>query len=78
MNFLIHITPDCDCFPFSDTSIVPDIGILASKDPEAIDAVRYDLETSRPGVPIHFSPLTLIKERISSGEFIHRPTGTDS
>jgi uncharacterized Fe-S center protein len=43
MNFLIRITPDCDCFPFSDVPIVPDIGILASTDPVAIDAASFDL-----------------------------------
>ncbi len=31
INFLIRITPDCDCFPFSDTPIVPDIGFFASR-----------------------------------------------
>jgi len=30
MNFLIPITLDRDCFPFSDAPIVPDIGILAA------------------------------------------------
>jgi len=49
MNFLIRITPDCDCFPFSDTPIVPDIGILASKDPVAIDAASYDLVNQQIG-----------------------------
>ena len=49
MNFLIRITPDCDCFPFSDTPIVPDIGILASKDPVAIDAASYDLVNRQTG-----------------------------
>jgi uncharacterized Fe-S center protein len=49
MNFLIRITPDCDCFPFSDASIVPDIGILASKDPVAIDAASYDLVNQQTG-----------------------------
>jgi uncharacterized protein len=49
MNFLIRITPDCDCFPFSDTPIVPDIGILASKDPVAIDAASFDLVNRQTG-----------------------------
>jgi hypothetical protein len=49
MNFLIRITPDCDCFPFSDTPIVPDIGILASKDPVAIDAASFDLVNQQTG-----------------------------
>ena len=49
LNFLIRITPDCDCFPFSDTPIVPDIGILASEDPVAIDAASYDLVNQQTG-----------------------------
>ncbi len=49
MNFLIRITPDCDCFPFSDTPIVPDIGILASQDPVAIDAASFDLVNRQQG-----------------------------
>ncbi len=42
-NFLMNITPDCDCVPWSDAPIVPDIGILASADPVAIDAACLDL-----------------------------------
>lgn len=43
LNFLLNITPDCDCVPWSDASIVPDIGILASTDPVAIDKASLDL-----------------------------------
>jgi uncharacterized Fe-S center protein len=49
MNFLTRITPDCDCVPWSDASIVPDIGILASTDPVAIDAASFDLVNQQPG-----------------------------
>jgi len=49
MNFLIRITPDCDCFPFSDAPIVPDIGILASRDPVAIDMASFDLVNKQQG-----------------------------
>ncbi len=49
MNFLIRITPDCDCFPFSDAPIVPDIGILASRDPVAVDAASFDLVNQQQG-----------------------------
>jgi len=49
LNFLIRITPDCDCFPFSDAPIVPDIGILASRDPVAIDAASFDLVNQQQG-----------------------------
>jgi hypothetical protein len=49
INFLTRITPDCDCVPWSDASIVPDIGILASLDPVAIDAASFDLVNHQPG-----------------------------
>lgn len=42
-NFLIDITPNCDCLPASDNAIVEDIGILASSDPVAIDRASFDL-----------------------------------
>ena len=43
VNFLTQITPDCDCLPYSDAPIVPDIGVLASLDPIAIDQASIDL-----------------------------------
>ncbi len=49
-NFLINITPDCDCVPWSDAPIVSDIGILASRDPVAIDQASYDLVNQQMGL----------------------------
>jgi uncharacterized Fe-S center protein len=49
-NFLINITPDCDCANFNDLPIVPDIGILASKDPVAIDQASLDMVNKTPGI----------------------------
>ncbi len=43
INFLMDITPICDCIPSSDNPIVPDIGILISRDPLAIDKASLDL-----------------------------------
>lgn len=51
INFLMNITPLCDCVGFSGTYIVPDIGILASVDPVAIDAASYDLVNAQIGNP---------------------------
>jgi uncharacterized Fe-S center protein len=48
-NFLVNITPDCDCVPWSDAPLVPDIGILASTDPVALDKASFDLVNSQPG-----------------------------
>jgi hypothetical protein len=50
-NFLLDITPDCDCFPWSDTAMAPDIGILGSTDPIAIDQASVDLLNKGPGIP---------------------------
>jgi uncharacterized Fe-S center protein len=49
-NILLNITPDCDCVPWSDAPIVPDIGILASIDPVAIDQASYDLVNEQIGL----------------------------
>jgi len=43
MNFLLNITPDCDCDGAVDNPIVNDIGLLISDDPVAIDKASYDL-----------------------------------
>lgn len=50
-NFLMDITPDCDCFGHSDYPIVPDIGILASSDPVALDQASIDLVNAQAGFP---------------------------
>jgi uncharacterized Fe-S center protein len=49
INFLMNITPDCDCVPWSDSPIVPDIGILASNDPVALDMASYHLVNQQCG-----------------------------
>ena len=49
VNFLINITPDCDCVGWSDIHLVSDIGILASHDPVALDKACYDLVNAKQG-----------------------------
>lgn len=51
INFVMNVTPLCDCVPWSDAPIVPDIGILASCDPVAIDQASYDLVNQQEGNP---------------------------
>ena len=43
LNFLMDITPHCDCHPFSDIPIVSDLGIMASNDMVAIDKASVDM-----------------------------------
>jgi len=49
LNFLTQISPACDCYGFSDTPIVNDVGILASEDPVAIDQASVDLVNQQSG-----------------------------
>ena len=49
LNFLTQISPACDCYGYSDTPIVRDIGILSSEDPVAIDQASVDLVNKEEG-----------------------------
>ncbi|MEM0232369.1 MAG: DUF362 domain-containing protein, partial [Candidatus Methanomethyliaceae archaeon] len=51
MNFLIDITPLCDCATPAGNIITQNIGILASKDPVAIDEASLDLIDESPIFP---------------------------
>jgi uncharacterized Fe-S center protein len=46
VSFIISVTPDCDCWQFTDPPFVGDIGILASTDPVALDQAAFDLVTA--------------------------------
>ena len=43
LSFVTNVSPDCDCWNFSDAPVVADIGVLASTDLVAIDQAAYDL-----------------------------------
>lgn len=43
INFIMNVSPDCDCWGHNDMAIVPDIGIAASFDPVALDRASADL-----------------------------------
>lgn len=49
ITFLRDITPLCDCCGWSGKPIAPDLGILASTDPVAIDKACYDLVCQEVG-----------------------------
>lgn len=55
LNFVMDVVPDCDCIGFTDAPICPDIGILASFDPVAVDQASVDLVNA--AVPLYPSRL---------------------
>lgn len=63
LNFLLQISPACDCYPNSDAPIVRDIGILASIDPVSIDAASCDLVNNEQSLPN-----TRIRKPLKKGE----------
>ncbi len=48
INYVMNVAPDCDCAPWNDLAIVPDLGILGSTDPVAIDQASLDLVNRAP------------------------------
>lgn len=50
INFVLNVTPDCDCVSWSDFPIVADLGILASSDPVALDQACLDLVNKAPAL----------------------------
>jgi uncharacterized Fe-S center protein len=51
ISFITQVSPACDCYGHNDTPIVGDIGILASRDPVAIDQACVDLVNQARGLP---------------------------
>jgi uncharacterized Fe-S center protein len=45
INFIMDISPECDCWNHNDAAIVPNIGIAASFDPVALDKASADMVT---------------------------------
>lgn len=54
VSFVTQVTPQCDCAGYSDKPICPDIGVLASRDPVALDQACLDLvNRAEPLHPSH-------------------------
>lgn len=51
ISFITNVSPDCDCYGWSDAPLVRDIGILASRDPVAIDQACVDLVNQAAVLP---------------------------
>ncbi len=51
INFITDVAPACDCYPHNDAVIVGDIGVVASRDPVAIDQASVDLVNQATGNP---------------------------
>lgn len=52
LNFIVDVSPNCDCYGHNDPPVVPDLGVLASLDPVAIDQASADLVNQAAGKDI--------------------------
>lgn len=50
-NLAYDVTPHCDCAPYGDVPMVPDVGLFASRDPVACDKATADAIINAPGMP---------------------------
>lgn len=55
MSYVQQVSPGCDCMGYSDAPICPDLGVLASWDPVALDQACLDLVNQAQ--PLHPSAL---------------------
>jgi uncharacterized Fe-S center protein len=44
----MNVSPNCDCWSSNDAAIIPDLGIMASFDPVALDKASIDMVNSAP------------------------------
>ena len=51
INFIMNVSPECDCWNHNDAAIVPDLGIAASFDPVALDCACADIVNAAPAIP---------------------------
>ncbi len=49
ISFITQVSPACDCYGHNDLPVVGDLGILASRDPVALDQACVDLVIASPG-----------------------------
>lgn len=63
INFIMNVSPNCDCWDSNDVPIVPDLGIMASFDPVALDKASIDMVNAAP-----ITSGSLLEERVCECE----------
>lgn len=48
ISFIMNVSPECDCWNHNDAAIIPDLGMLASADPVALDMACADMVIRTP------------------------------
>ena len=48
ISLIMNVSPECDCWGHNDLAVVPDLGMMASFDPVALDQACADLVNKAP------------------------------
>jgi uncharacterized Fe-S center protein len=73
INVLVGMTEECDCFNTNQSKLIPDLGILASYDPVAIDKATLDLTEQAQGRSLsklshpHLDPMIQLNHGVKLG-----------
>ena len=51
ISFVMDVSPHCDCHPYNDAPIVPDVGMFASFDPVALDMACAEAVAKQVAAP---------------------------
>lgn len=51
LNYAMDITPGCDCMDFHDKTMIPNLGVFASKDPVAVDMACIEAAEAQAVIP---------------------------
>ncbi len=51
INFVMSVSPNCDCWDMNDAPIVADLGIAASRAPVVLDRACVDIINAAPALP---------------------------
>ncbi|HOI47182.1 MAG TPA: DUF362 domain-containing protein [Bacilli bacterium] len=71
INFIVDVSPNCDCWSSNDRPIVPNIGIAASFDPVGLDMACADLVNQAPGIQYSSVHETDCEYAIGNDKFGH-------
>ncbi|MHC1786709.1 MAG: DUF362 domain-containing protein [Christensenellales bacterium] len=66
ISLIMDVSPMCDCYSHNDAPIVPDVGMLASFDPVALDQACADLVNRQP-----VSPSSLLAGKPADPDHFH-------
>jgi len=71
INYVMDVQPTCDCAPWSDIPIIPDIGILVSEDIVALEKATLDIINQAPIVPGSIGEAAGLKPGDNKFQIIH-------